>query len=121
LFGNLRRYDAKLVPWDTADASMRHATRRCGEGLKRSLRIARALARYTSHAPQGMKRSRLQLPLFSGQRVGVRGQSSLVLQRVRTPGLLKAPAHPNRINILNICLKRVPYGGLSMPVPLRRD
>jgi len=41
LLGNLRRYDAKLVPWDTAGTSKRFATRRGEEGLKRSLRIAR--------------------------------------------------------------------------------
>jgi len=49
LLGNLRRY--------TAGTSMRFATRRCGEGLKRSLRIARVLARYTSNLPQAMKRN----------------------------------------------------------------
>ncbi len=44
LLGNLRRY--------TAGTSRRFATRRSEEGLKRSLRIAKALPRYTSYAPQ---------------------------------------------------------------------
>jgi len=44
LLGNLRRY--------TAGTSKRFATRRGEEGLKRSLRIAKALPRYTAHAPQ---------------------------------------------------------------------
>jgi len=42
LLGNLRRY--------TAGTSKRFATRRCEEGLRRSLRIARALPPYTSPA-----------------------------------------------------------------------
>ena len=37
MLGNLRRYDAKLVPWDTVDTSKRFATRRGEEGLKREL------------------------------------------------------------------------------------
>jgi len=53
LLGNLHHYDAKLVPWDTAGTSKRFAMRRGEEGLKRSLRIARASPRYTSHVPQG--------------------------------------------------------------------
>jgi len=38
--GNLRLYDAKLVPWDTAGTSKRFATRRGDEGLEQlSLRF----------------------------------------------------------------------------------
>ncbi|AIF48426.1 hypothetical protein HY57_14870 [Dyella japonica A8] len=37
LLGNLRRYDAKLVPWDTAGTSRRFATRRDEEDLTRSV------------------------------------------------------------------------------------
>jgi len=54
LLGNLRRYDAKLVPWDTAGTSKRFATRRDGEGLKRSLCIARASLSCASQVPQGV-------------------------------------------------------------------
>jgi len=62
LLGNLRRY--------TADTSKRFATRRSEEGLKRSLRIARALPRYTSDLLQVMKRNRFRLPLPSGRESG---------------------------------------------------
>ena len=48
---------------------MRFVTRRGAEGLRLSLRIARALSRYASSVPRGVNRSRFKLPLSSGKRV----------------------------------------------------
>ena len=69
MLGNLRRY--------TVSTSQRFATRRGGEDLKHSLRIAKALPLYTSYAPQSYEAKPLPAPSpLRGEGWGERGGCS---------------------------------------------